>query len=133
MSEKASCIPVKRKVHSQSSREEESGLNQDSKKSEQCKTNKTKINSQDMIGQNKSTAKSKSENNSTDNIQTRGNGIKDCTENSVKREENEMTEIVASIHYSSDQTVLYYAVLILLSGLALATRLYRLEVPAWVW
>lgn len=142
MSEKVSSIPVKRKINTSSSSSHDKRLNEKHSPAHQMSKSE-KCNKKPQVTDMTETKSNTSEltNNAKDTKDvtelTSQNGTKDSLGNGESTTSNPDMEIrettVSSFHYNSDQTLLYYIVLVLITLLAFATRLYKIEVPSWVW
>ncbi|XP_045162576.2 protein O-mannosyl-transferase 2-like [Mercenaria mercenaria] len=143
MSEKVSGIPVKRKTNSPGNNQEKGGQTSNNKSSNPVteiagysssdKAHSDLNKSKEMAG-TKYVLKSRNETKNNDGERTTGNGIKDSVGDTSDSSKNLDlgNDGVASLSYNSDQNVLYYAVLTVVTVLAFVTRLYKLEVPSWV-
>lgn len=130
MSEKISNIPVKRRIISPSG-EESKDKNKQKLSEHFDKTNRQTP----KMTSRKTGSDSKSETKTMDGNQKSENGFKKCTSDKKEKTDadaNIMHGFVSSLDNKNDQSLLYYALLIVVTALALATRLYKLDVPAWV-
>ena len=138
MSDKITGIPVKRKTKLGDNSQNNSGSKTDGdfvKKSQnfsQDFSDNKKTNLNKMAGE-RNESKLESEKQKSSVEQTKQNEQQTDRNNSNKDMLPEGNFGIASLSYSSDQNVLYYAVLSVVTLLAFATRLYKLDVPAWVW
>jgi hypothetical protein len=139
MSDKVTGIPVKRKTKFVDNSQNKSGTKTDSnfvnksQKSGQSSPDK-RGNSAEM-GREGNMSKSANKKQNSGVEQTTENGVQDSAGNKTEKNMSsfECSNGVASLTYSSDQNVLYYAVLSVVTVLGFATRLYKLDVPAWIW
>ena len=132
MAEKISGIPVKRRTDSCGSNRSPNSSHKPSCSPTQPSGNEPKLQPKSLQNESKESEKSQNSDmsqrvDSGDNI-TETPGAKRLLQNYEEHLNTSQLYIL-----DSKQNMLYYILLLFMTLLGLSTRLYRIEVPSWIW